>query len=57
MRVVMVVGILMSSGRNISLSDVAQIEASTLGDEAGGEINLFATDSVEISGVENENGF
>ena len=45
------------AGKNISINDSSGIEASTLGDEAGGEINVFATDSVEISGVENENGF
>ncbi len=45
------------AGRNISINDSSGIEANTLGDEAGGEINVFATDAIEISGVENENNF
>ena len=43
------------AGRNITLADVSQIEASTLGDEAGGVIDVFATDEISISGIENEN--
>ena len=45
------------AGRNIFINDSSGIEANTLGDETGGEINVFATDEISISGVENENNF
>ena len=45
------------AGRNISLNDSSAIEANTLGDGTGGTIDIFATESVNLSGVENENNF
>ena len=45
------------AGRNITLEDSSQIEASTLGNGAGSEIDIFATDEILIDGVENENNF
>ena len=45
------------AGRNISLNDSSGIEANILGDATGGEINVFATESIDISGLENENNF
>ena len=45
------------AGRNIFLTGVSAIVSNTLGDEVGGDTNVFATDAIEISGVENEGNF
>ena len=45
------------AGRNISLTGVSAFVSNTLGDQTGGDINVFATDAIEISGVENELDF
>ncbi|MEM9506404.1 MAG: filamentous hemagglutinin N-terminal domain-containing protein [Cyanobacteria bacterium P01_E01_bin.35] len=44
-------------GRNITLQDLSGIEANTLGDAPGSEINILAAESIELSGIENENNF
>ena len=44
-------------GQNITLSGLSGIEANTLGTESAGSINVFANESLTISGVENERGF
>ena len=41
-------------GRNITLNGIAAIEANTLGGEAGGDINIFASESLEINGIVND---
>ncbi len=43
-------------GRNITLNGIAAIEANTLGGEAGGDINIFASESLEINGIVNDAG-
>ena len=45
------------AGQNITLRDISAFEANILGGEAGGDINIFAAESLEISGVENELNF
>ncbi|MEM8723154.1 MAG: filamentous hemagglutinin N-terminal domain-containing protein [Cyanobacteria bacterium P01_G01_bin.39] len=42
------------AGKNITITEVSSFEANTLGNEPGGDINIFAQESLEISGVENE---
>jgi filamentous hemagglutinin family protein len=44
-------------GRNITIKDISGIEANTLGGESAGDINVNASESIEISGVENESNF
>jgi len=45
------------AGRNISFSDISAIESNTLGSVPGGDINIFASESLTISGIENEDNF
>ena len=45
------------AGRNITLRGISAFEANTLGGEAGGDISIFAAESLEISGVENDGNF
>ncbi|MEL6439586.1 MAG: filamentous hemagglutinin N-terminal domain-containing protein [Cyanobacteria bacterium J06621_8] len=45
------------AGRNILINGSSAIEANTLGDQAGGDINIFAADTLSLSSVENANGF
>ena len=45
------------AGQNITLRDISAFEANTLGGEGGGDINILAAESLEISGVENELNF
>ncbi len=45
------------AGKNISLTGVSAFENNTLGNEPGGNLNIFAQESLEISGVENELNF
>ena len=44
-------------GRNISITGVSGFLADTLGSLPGGEIRISASESLTISGVENENNF
>ena len=43
------------AARNISINDSSAFNADTLGSNPGGDINILATDTLEISGVENDN--
>ncbi|MDJ0596282.1 MAG: filamentous hemagglutinin N-terminal domain-containing protein, partial [Pleurocapsa sp. MO_226.B13] len=45
------------AGKNISITGVSGFLAHTLGSNPGGDINIFASESVEISAVENELNF
>ncbi len=45
------------AGKNISITGVSGFLAHTLGSNPGGDINIFASESVEISGIENEDNF
>ncbi|MEM8718324.1 MAG: filamentous hemagglutinin N-terminal domain-containing protein [Cyanobacteria bacterium P01_G01_bin.39] len=45
------------AGNNISLTGVSTLTANTLGSEVGGDILIFASESLNISGVENELDF
>ena len=45
------------AGNSISLTGISDFTTNTLGSEPGGDINIFAADSIEISGVENELNF
>ena len=43
------------TGKNIFINDVSSIQANTLGNGIGNNINIFALDSIVINGIENEN--
>ncbi len=45
------------AGNNISITGVSRFIAHTLGSNPGGDINILATDTLEISGVDNEFNF
>ena len=45
------------AGRNISITGVSGFSAVTLGSIPGGDINIFASESLNISGIENEDNF
>ena len=44
-------------GKNITLKDISGIEAKTLGGETAGDIQIFASESLEITGIDNDNDF
>ena len=46
-------GIVRIQGRNITISDGSQIDASTLGSFPGESLNVFATDTLEVNGTSN----
>ncbi|ELS02279.1 filamentous hemagglutinin family N-terminal domain [Xenococcus sp. PCC 7305] len=45
------------AGNNIFITGVSGFTADTLGSESGGEISIFAAESLTISGIENELNF
>ena len=45
------------AGKNISITGVSAFTTFTLGSNPGGDINIFASESLELSGVENELNF
>ncbi|MEL7407704.1 MAG: hypothetical protein AAFN00_12180, partial [Cyanobacteria bacterium J06558_2] len=45
------------TGNNISIAGISGFSAVTLGSTPGKNINIFAADSLEISGIENEDNF
>ncbi len=44
------------AGRNISITGISAIVSHTLGSSSGGDINVMATESLEINGLENDLG-
>ena len=50
-------GDIQAAGNNISLTEVSDLISFTLGSTPGKDINIFAAESLNISGVENELNF
>ena len=45
------------AGKNVSLTGISGFENNTLSNQTGGDIDVFASESINISAIENESGF